>query len=95
MSYRYYRREYKPGDPHALVRLQGNRVEHYDGKEIWNGNWVGAGQAYMDITGMGGGWYLYFEVEIETVEDIKRKMDALYKKEKVYAYQKDDRLAGY
>ena len=44
---------------------------------------------------MGGGWYLYFEVEIETVEDIKRKMDALYKKEKVYAYQKDDRLAGY
>ena len=59
MTYQYYKRTLTTGELRALVRLQGNRVEHYDGKDIWNGNWVEAGQAYMDIIGMSGGWYVY------------------------------------
>jgi hypothetical protein len=93
MTYQYYKRTLTTGELRALVRLQGNRVEHYDGKDIWNGNWVEAGQAYMDIIGMGGGWYLYKQVGIEEVEELKRELDAKYKERKLFAFAKRGNLA--
>lgn len=77
-------------DVRGLVRSRGNLVEHYDGQEIWNPNWSGAGQACMDISGMGGGWHLYFEISIEEVEDVRRVVDEKYKKWEVFAYKKID-----
>ena len=74
----------------GLVRLHGLTVEHYDGKEVWNANWSGARQAYMDIIGMGGFWHLYHEVNIEEVEEIKRVVDEKNKKRGFFAYKSSD-----
>jgi hypothetical protein len=85
---------YKKGMPKepilGLVRLQDDRVEHYDGNETWNAEWAGAGKAYMDIIGMGGNWYMYDEIDLEQVEDIKRIVDERYKERALFAYKNSD-----
>ncbi len=88
--WKYYKRTLTTGELRALVRVYGNEVEHYDGKDFWNPNWSESGQAYMDITGMGGSWYLYHTVRGEEVEEIKRTVDELYKKTRLFAYQRAD-----
>lgn len=74
----------------GLVRLHGISIEHYDGKEVWNANWSGARQTYMDIIGMGGFWHLYHEINVEEVEEIKRVVDEEYKKKGGVAYKGSD-----
>lgn len=82
---KYYRKAFTDGHLLGLVRLVGNHVAHYDGNETWNDNWDGAGQAYMDISGMGD-WYLYSEIDVDKVEEIKRQLDEKYKKGGHFAY---------
>ena len=69
--------------------MTGTNVERYEGKDTWNANWDGSGQAYMDITGMGD-WYLYSEVGVGEVEGIKHMLDDFYKEHRVFAYQEAD-----
>lgn len=78
--WKYYKIFFEVVDIRGLVRLHDITVEHYDGKEVWNANWSGARQAYMDIIGMGGFWHLYHEINVEEVEEIKHVVDEKFKK---------------
>jgi len=61
------------GSVFGLVRLHNIDVERYDGKEIWNANWGGSGQAYMDICGMGDGWSRFREIKESEVEETQSR----------------------
>jgi len=78
------------GSVFGLVRLHNIDVERYDGKEIWNANWGGSGQAYMDICGMGDGWSRFREIKESEVEEIKIYLDDRFEKLNLFSYKKDN-----
>lgn len=50
------------GQPRALVRVDGVKVEHYAGLDRW---------VRPEYAGMGDGWSKYVEVQLEKVEGVK------------------------
>ena len=77
--WKYFKRWfYSKSDPeygkaYALYRVDGIRVERYDGLERWIVPPF-AGQVLLDISGAGGGWATIDEVTPEEAEEIKKQL---------------------
>jgi hypothetical protein len=94
MMLKYYIKVAYGGKLFGLVRQEGRNVERYDGKGIWNDNWSGSGQAYMDICGMGDGWGVFREIPESAVEEIKHQLDERFEQLGLFSYKKGIKQPG-
>lgn len=77
--WKYYKRWFidsddpEYGKAFALYRIEGFRVELYEGLERWSKSPF-AGKVLLDISGAGGSWDNIKEISSEEAEEIKRQL---------------------